>query len=121
MSDLPIVSQTIVIGAGPAGLSVAACLKQANVPCLILEQSDRVGSVWHRHYDRLQLHTDKWNSQLPFFPYPPTYPIYPSRTQVIKYLESYAEKFELDIRFRQHVISAYSEEELWVVNTRDQC
>jgi cation diffusion facilitator CzcD-associated flavoprotein CzcO len=119
MSDLPIVSQTIVIGAGPAGLAVGACLKQANIPCLILEQSDQVGSVWHRHYDRLHLHTDKKNSQLPYFPYPLTYPRYPSRTQVIKYLESYAEKFHLDIRFRQQVISARYEDELWAVHTRE--
>lgn len=119
MSDLPIVSQTIVIGAGPAGLAVGACLKQANIPCLILEQSDRVGSVWHRHYDRLHLHTDKKNSQLPLFPYPITYPRYPSRTQVINYLESYAEKFHLDIRFKQQVISARYEDELWIVHSRE--
>ena len=119
MSDLPIVSQTIVIGAGPAGLAVGACLKQANIPCLILEQSDQVGSVWHRHYDRLHLHTDKKNSQLPYFPYPLTYPRYPSRTQVIKYLESYVAKFQLDIRFRQQVISARYEDELWTVHTQD--
>jgi cation diffusion facilitator CzcD-associated flavoprotein CzcO len=119
MSDLPIISQTIVIGAGPAGLAVGACLKRANIPCLILEQSDQVGSVWHRHYDRLHLHTDKKNSQLPFFPYPLTYPRYPSRSQVINYLESYAEKFHLDIRFRQQVISARFEDELWIVQTRE--
>lgn len=119
MSDLPIFSQTIVIGAGPAGLAVGACLKQANIPCLILEQSDQVASVWHRHYERLHLHTDKKNSQLPHFPYPLTYPRYPSRTQVINYLESYAEKFHLDIRFRQQVISARYEDELWVIHTRE--
>ena len=28
MSDSPVVSHTIVIGAGPAGLAVGACLKQ---------------------------------------------------------------------------------------------
>lgn len=117
MSDLPIVSQTIVIGAGPAGLAVGACLKQADIPCLLLEQSDQVGAVWHRHYDRLHLHTDKKNSQLPLFPYPLTYPRYPSRTQVINYLASYAEKFQLDIRFREQVISARYEDELWAVHT----
>jgi hypothetical protein len=119
MSDLPIVSQTIVIGAGPAGLAVGACLKQADIPCLILEQSDQVGSVWRRHYDRLHLHTDKKNSQLPLFPYPLTYPRYPSRTQVINYLESYAERFHLDIRFRQQVLSARYMDELWEVQTRE--
>jgi cation diffusion facilitator CzcD-associated flavoprotein CzcO len=56
MSYLPVVSHTLVIS---AGLAVGACLKQANTPCIILEQNDRVASAWHRHYDRLHLHTDK--------------------------------------------------------------
>jgi cation diffusion facilitator CzcD-associated flavoprotein CzcO len=38
---------------------------------------------------------------------------------VINYLESYAEKFHLDIRFRQQVISARYEDELWAVHTRE--
>lgn len=119
MSNIPIVSETIVIGAGPAGLAVGACLKQANVLCIILEQSDKVGSAWHRHYDRLHLHTDKRNSQLPLFAFPLGYPRYPSRAQVISYLEAYAEKFELDIRFRQQVISARYQNELWELQTQD--
>src|SRR6266498_3316070 len=117
MSDLPVKSHVIVIGAGPAGLAVGACLRQAGISCIILEQSDKVGSVWHRHYDRLHLHTDKKNSELPFLPYPKNYPRYPSRTQVIDYLESYAEKFDLDIRFHQQVISARSERDEWKVPT----
>ena len=79
-------SHTIVVGAGPAGLAVGACLKRAGIPCLILEQSNQAGSAWHRHYDRLHLHTDKAHSELPFFPYPKDYPRYPSRLQVIPIL-----------------------------------
>lgn len=112
-------SQTIVVGAGPAGLAVGACLKQANISCIILEQSDRVGSAWHRHYDRLHLHTDKKNSQLPFLCYPKDYPRYISRTQLIEYLESYAQKFQLDIRFHQEAVSARYENGQWQVRTRD--
>jgi len=119
MTDSSIHSQVIVIGAGPAGLAVGACLKQANIPYIVLEQNDKVGSAWHHHYDRLHLHTDKKNSELPFFPYPKDYPRYPSRTQVIDYLESYAEKFDLDIRFHQQVISARSERDEWKVQTQD--
>ncbi|MGZ9234672.1 MAG: flavin-containing monooxygenase [Anaerolineales bacterium] len=49
-----------------------------------------------------------------------TYPRYPSRTQIITYLESYAEKFRLDIRFRQQVISARSRNNPWEVQTQDR-
>ena len=119
MSSLPLVGDVIVIGAGPAGLAVGACLKQAMIPCIVLEQDETVGSAWHRHYDRLHLHTDKRNSALPFLPLPKDYPRYPSRAQVIDYLESYTQAFGLDIRFHQRVISARYENRQWEVQTRD--
>ena len=40
-------TNTLIIGAGPAGLAVAACLKQREVPFILLEQGDRVGRAWH--------------------------------------------------------------------------
>jgi indole-3-pyruvate monooxygenase len=119
MSDSPYECHTIVIGAGPAGLAVGACLRQADIPCVILEQNDKVGSAWHRHYDRLHLHTDKRNSELPFLSYPKDYPRYPSSAQLIQYLDSYAQKFQLDIRFRQEVISARYEKAQWEIQTQD--
>jgi cation diffusion facilitator CzcD-associated flavoprotein CzcO len=112
-SNLGMDNHVIVIGAGPAGLAVAACLKHENIPSMILEQNDRVGSAWHHHYDRLHLHTDKRNSELPFLPYPKDYPKYISRFQLIEYLESYAQKFRLNIRFHQEVISAESIKDQW--------
>jgi thioredoxin reductase len=112
-------SQTILIGASPAGLAVGACLKQENIPYVILEQNEKVGSAWHHHYDRLHLHTDKGNSQLPFLPFPKDYPRYISRSQLIEYLDSYALKHNLDIRFHQNVISARYEKDHWDVQTQD--
>jgi thioredoxin reductase len=112
-------NETIVIGAGPAGLAVGACLKQAKLPYIILEQSDKVGSAWHRHYDRLHLHTDKSNSELPFVHYPKDYPRYPSRSQIVDYLDSYAQKLQLSIRFNQAVYSAFCENDHWNLQTQD--
>ncbi|WP_158968893.1 flavin-containing monooxygenase [Chachezhania sediminis] len=82
--------QAIVIGAGPAGLAVAACLKRDGAAVTVLERSDRVASSWHRHYDRLHLHTPRWLSHLPDHPMPDDWPRYPSRLQLISYLEDYA-------------------------------
>jgi indole-3-pyruvate monooxygenase len=119
MSNRSIEMNTIVIGAGPAGLAVGACLKQAGVQSAILEESDKVGSVWRRHYDRLHLHTDKRNSELPFAPFPKDYPRYPSRDQLVNYLESYAKKFDLDIRFNQRANAARRDDNHWEVQTQD--
>ncbi len=112
-------NHTIIIGAGAAGLAVSACLKQAGLPNLIFEQSDQVGATWRKHYDRLHLHTDKKNSALPFAPFPNDYPRYPSRDQVVGYLEEYAKRFDLDIHFNQHVQSARRENDQWLVQTQD--
>ena len=111
--------QTLIIGAGPAGLAVAACLKRAGLPCLILEQSDQVGPAWRGHYDRLHLHTDKGHSALPFVPFPKDYPRYPSRLQVVSYLEAYARQLQLEPRFGQQVNAARRANGLWEVRTQD--
>lgn len=94
---------TLVIGAGPAGLAVGACLKRRGLPFLMLERSAQVGASWRRHYDRLHLHTDSAHSALPYLPFPAGTPRYPSRQQVIDYLEQYAQHFALTPHFGQEV------------------
>jgi indole-3-pyruvate monooxygenase len=97
-------TDTVVIGASAAGLATAACLRRAGVPFVVLEQTARVGSVWRNHYDRLHLHTPRGNSALPHFGFPAGTPRYPSRDQVVAYLERYAAHFQIAPRFGQRVI-----------------
>lgn len=94
----------VVIGAGPAGLAVAAHLRQRGIPFVVLEESERVGSAWHRHYDRLHLHTVKELSQLPFLPFPAHYPRYVPRKEFAEYLEAYARHFQIHPRFGNEVL-----------------
>jgi indole-3-pyruvate monooxygenase len=110
---------TVIIGAGPAGLAVGACLRKAGVPFIMLEQADRPGSSWHSHYERLHLHTNKGMSQLPLYPFPQDFPRYPSRQQMADHLKAYAEHFELEPRFGQHVTSVRREGVAWVTQTED--
>lgn len=109
----------IIVGAGPAGLAVGAGLKRAAVAFLLLEQSDHVGAAWHRHYDRLHLHSDKAHSALPFLAFPREYPRYPSRAQVIDYLEAYARRFELEPKLGQRVLEARLADGRWQVQTEN--
>lgn len=92
-----------IVGAGPAGLAVGAVLKQRGLTCRLLEREPHVASSWRRHYDRLHLHTDKSRSALPMMPFPSSTPRYPSRAQVVSYLEEYARRFELDIELSAEV------------------
>ena len=48
---------TIVIGAGQAGLSAGAYLQRAGRSFLILDAGDRVGDTWRQRYDSLRLFT----------------------------------------------------------------
>jgi cation diffusion facilitator CzcD-associated flavoprotein CzcO len=85
----------IIVGAGPAGLACAAMMRKADLTPLVLEKADDVASVWRRHYDCLHLHTERAFSGLPGLPMPRSYPRFPSRLQVIDYLEAYAAEFDI--------------------------
>ncbi len=91
--------KAIVIGAGPSGLAVAACLTRAGVAVEILERADRIGASWYGAYDRLHLHTARGRSGLPYRPMPKSYGKYPSRAEMITYIEDYAGAFGLQPRF----------------------
>src|SRR5690349_1801995 len=78
---------TVIVGAGPAGLAVGACLRRARLPFVILDHADALGASWRGRYRRLHLHTAKQYSALPYLPFPRQHPRYPSREQVIEYLE----------------------------------
>jgi cation diffusion facilitator CzcD-associated flavoprotein CzcO len=96
---------TLIIGAGPAGLAVAGELAHRHLPFTLIEASEYVGYSWRQHYDRLHLHTVKEYSALPHFPFPASYPTYPSRLQVVEYLEQYTAHFKIQPRFNQRVVS----------------
>ncbi|KAF5820193.1 putative indole-3-pyruvate monooxygenase [Helianthus annuus] len=115
-----VVNGPVIIGAGPSGLAVGAGLRQQGVPFVILERADCIASLWkNKTYDRLKLHLPKQFCQLPFFPFPPNFPEYPSKYQFVDYLESYTKKFEINPRFNESVQSAKYDEVcgLWRVRT----
>ena len=91
-------SPVLVIGAGPAGLAVAASLKKRGVPVVVLERADDVGASWRRHYERLHLHTTRRWSGLPGFPIPQRFGRWVARADVVNYLEMYAVHHRLDVR-----------------------
>ena len=110
--------ETLIIGAGPAGLAVAACLKKRGASFVILERATKVGSSWRHHYDRLHLHTVKNHSALPYLDFPAATPRYPSRDQVIAYLEQYANHFGLIPQFGEEVDGVRACDQGWITTTK---
>lgn len=97
----------VIVGAGPSGLATAACLKARGVPSLVLEKDACVAASWrHRTYERLRLHLPRCFCELPFVPFPPGTPPYPTRDQFIAYLDAYARAFAVEPRFGARVQSA---------------
>ena len=117
---MPEINDAIVIGAGPAGLAAAAALGERGLDAVILEKAETVGAVWRRHYDRLRLHTDRSHSALPGLPMPRTYGRYPSRLDVIDYLERYASRFALQPIFGTDVRSIRRDGTLWRADAGDR-
>ncbi|GAA4808632.1 NAD(P)/FAD-dependent oxidoreductase [Streptomyces ziwulingensis] len=86
-----------VVGGGPGGLAVAYALRARGLRAVVLERSDQVGASWRRHYDRLRLHTTRRLSALPGLPMPRRFGRWPSRDDVVRYLEKYAEHHRLEV------------------------
>jgi indole-3-pyruvate monooxygenase len=107
----------LVIGAGPAGLATSACLRREGLTHVVLERERQIASAWHRHYDRLHLHTTKTYSALPLTRWPKSAPRYPAREQVVEYLQAYAAEHQVAPRLGVTVHSVQRRGENFAVET----
>ena len=90
----------LIVGAGPAGLAAAAELGRLGVPAQVLERSDVIAPSWRTRYDRLRLNTCRWNSKLrPDDPFDANVPFFPLRDHAVSYLEAFAERHDIAVRF----------------------
>jgi cation diffusion facilitator CzcD-associated flavoprotein CzcO len=110
-------TNTLIIGASLSGLATAACLVKKGIDYLIIEQHGQVANPWHNHYERLHLHTNKRLSSLPFKKFGRKIPRYPSRKQVVDYLEQYRQAFNIDPLFNNKALSVKKEGGYWLTTT----
>lgn len=111
-------TDTLIIGAGPAGLAMAGRLSKIGIPYLLLEKSEKVGAAWHEHYDRLCLHTVKEHSDLPHLSMPAYYPTYVPRLEMIAYWENYAREMNIAPLFGQEVTNIRRENGRWTTTSK---
>ncbi len=90
--------QTVIIGAGQAGLAAAYYLKQRALPCILLEAHQRVGDAWRKRWDSLHLFTPARYDSIAGLRFPAPPRSFPSKDAMANYLESYVQRFELPVR-----------------------
>ncbi|HJQ51099.1 MAG TPA: NAD(P)-binding protein, partial [Gaiellaceae bacterium] len=82
--------EVAVVGAGQAGLAVGHFLREHGRRFVILEAAGSVGSAWQSRWDSLVLFTPRRYDALPGLPFPGDPDGYPTRDEVVAYLERYA-------------------------------
>ena len=87
----------LVVGAGQAGLSIAARLKQLQVDTLVVDRWPRIGDNWRKRYHALTLHNQVQVNHLPYMNFPPNWPTYIPKDKLAAWFEAYAESMELNI------------------------
>ena len=90
--------ETLIVGAGQAGLSTGYHLKRRGRPFLIVDANGRVGDNWRHQWDTLRLYTQAKYDRLPGLPFPAPRWHCPQKDEVGDYLERYALHFDLPVR-----------------------
>ncbi|MGH2952576.1 MAG: flavin-containing monooxygenase [Solirubrobacterales bacterium] len=91
-------TETVVVGAGQAGLATGYHLAKRDRPFVIVDEQQQVGDNWRRHYDSLRLYSPARLDGLPGMPFPATPWMFPTKDQMADFLERYASAFELPVR-----------------------
>lgn len=112
-------TETLIIGASIAGLATAASLQKRNINYIIIEKEAGVAAPWRRHYQRLHLHTNKRISNLPYKKFESAVPRYPSRQQVVDYLEAYRQTANIQPFFNTVAKSIRREGKKWITETNN--
>src|SRR6478735_396647 len=110
-------AQVLVVGAGPAGLSVAACLRRKGVDALVLDRGEAAGDSWRHRYDRLHLHTPRIQSALPGLRMPASLGKWVAKDDMADYVRGYAQHHGVEPRFRTEVQRLERTVGLWTAHT----
>ena len=104
----------VVVGAGQAGLAIGYFSKRRGSRFLIVE-ADSIASAWRDRWESLMLFTPRRYSSLPGVPFPGDPDGYPTRDEVVAYLEEYADRFDLPIEERTRVRSLTADDGRFVL------
>ena len=110
----------VVIGGSQAGLAVGYHLAKRGLRFVILDAGSELGQVWRSRWDSLTLFTPAQYSGLPGMAFPLPKDAYPSKDDVVTYLQAYVSAFDLPVRLNAKVTSLTQREGAYVVATPDE-
>lgn len=112
--------ETIIVGAGQAGLSTSYHLTQQGYEHVILEQANQAAPVWRNRWDSFTLITPNWTIRLPGAEYQGDDPDgFTTRDEIIAYFEDYIQRFDVPVRYGIQVTSVEPIESGYLVTTND--
>jgi putative flavoprotein involved in K+ transport len=95
--------ETLIIGAGQAGLATGYHLQRLGLPCLVVDRNERIGDNWRQQWDTLKLYSPAKYDALPGLEFPAPPWSYPGKEDVADYLEKYAIHADLPVRMSTSV------------------
>ncbi|KPQ01824.1 MAG: putative flavoprotein involved in K+ transport [Rhodobacteraceae bacterium HLUCCA12] len=96
----------LIVGAGQAGLPVAARLRLLGVDALAVERSARVGDSWRQRYHSLALHNRAKLNEMPYLRWPPQWPHYLPKDMIANWIETYAWAMECNVWTNTELVGA---------------
>lgn len=130
--DLKKYPRVAILGAGFSGLTAAKSLWEEGIDPVVFEQSTEIGGLWNYHeeapdgggpaYRSLRTNTSQQVSAFSDHPFPEDTPDFPTRAEVLQYLHSYAERFNLRrwIRLNTQVEAVEPASGGWEVHSRSE-
>jgi putative flavoprotein involved in K+ transport len=100
----------VVIGGGQTGLAAGYELAQRGIDFVILDRGGRLGENWRPRWDSLRVFTPARFDGLPGMPFRAAEGRYPTRDQMLVYLDQYAERFSLPVRLGIDVLGLLGDE-----------
>lgn len=94
---------TVIVGAGQAGLSTAYHLTKRDITCVAVDAGKQVGDNWRHQWDSLHLYTPARYNCLPGMPFPGDPWHFPSKDETADYLTTYASDLGLPVRMNTRV------------------
>lgn len=109
---------TIIVGAGQAGLAMGYYLQKKTKSFLLIDGCSKVGDSWRFRYDSLTLFTPRSHSALPDMLLSGDQNGYPTKDEVADYLYEYSRKFNLPVKLNTEIIKIVKNEGIFHVFTK---